>query len=366
MTKILLPRSEVRRAIGNMIICGFDGTSITAELRELLREVQPLGIIQFSRNIESLEQICEFNRELKHFRKDEPLLCSVDQEGGRVARIREPATIWPSMRQLGKLNDPKLVASVAKAIAQELRALNFDINYAPVLDVDSNPQNPIIGDRSFSNNPQLVGKLASAFIAGLQNGGIGGCGKHFPGHGDTDKDSHLELPFVDHNLTRLRELEWPPFHEAIKVGVGAIMTAHLIVVSLDEKHPATISTQVLKYLRNELNFNGVILSDDIEMKALADHFSIDEIATLGVNAGINVFLACHEPAIVLELYRALVLAVENKKISHETLLYTGKRLQTWKQRFYQPATSWVQTKHLIGPTAHGALIDKIQQLSLLV
>lgn len=361
MAKKLIPRADVRRAAGRLIICGFDGTSISAELRELLREVQPLGVILFSRNIESLEQLCELNRELKALHPNDPLLSSVDQEGGRVARIREPASVWPSLRKLGAIGDPQLVAAVGKAIAIELRALNFDINYAPVLDVDVNPQNPVIGDRSFGSDARLVSRLGAAFITGLQSAGVGGCGKHFPGHGDTDKDSHLELPQVSHELPRLREVEWPPFSQAIAAGVGAIMTAHMVVAPLDENYPATLSSPVLNHLRHELGFAGVIVSDDIEMKAVADHFGPNEIATLGVNAGVDVFLSCHDPAVVLALYRALIQAVESEAISHEALLAAEKRALAWKRRFFSPAEPWAQTRHRIGPTAHGTLFEELER-----
>ena len=361
MATKLIPRADVRRAAGRLVICGFEGTSVTAELRELLREVQPLGVILFARNIESLEQICELNRELKALRPGEPLLCTVDQEGGRVARIGKPATVWPSLRALGRLGDADLVQAIGRAIAVELRALNFDINYAPVLDVDINPQNPVIGDRSFSADPRLVARLGAAFIAGLQAEGVGGCGKHFPGHGDTDKDSHLELPYVEHELQRLREVEWPPFRAAIAAGVGAIMTAHLVVMPIDERRPATLSPPVLAHLRNELGFLGAIISDDIEMKAIADHYRPDELAGQGVNAGVDVFLACKRPDVVLDLYRGIVQAVEAQTITHETLMAAEQRALTWRQRFVRPATPWSAGKDRVGPAAHGALAGVIEK-----
>ncbi len=352
-------KQDIRRAAGHCIICGFDGTSVTAELRDLLREVEPAGVILFARNIESLEQLCELNRELKALRPKDPLLSSVDQEGGRVARVREPASLWPAMGKLGLLDDPALVRQVGAAIAQEVRALNFDIDYAPVLDVATNPKNPVIGDRSFSSDPKRVAALAAAFIHGLEGAGVGGCGKHFPGHGDTDKDSHLELPKVEHELGRLRETEWPPFTAAIRAGVGAIMTAHVVVTPLDEELPATLSARVLRHLREELRFRGVIVSDDVEMKALADHFPLRTMAGRGMNAGIDAFLACHKPEVVLELYRGIVQAVEEEEISHQTILTAEKRVLAWRDRFYQPPRPWRETKLLIGPGAHGGLLEEI-------
>jgi len=352
-------RQDLRRAAGHCIICGFDGTSLSAELKEVLDEVQPAGVILFARNIESLEQVCELNRELKASRPGDRLLASVDQEGGRVARVRAPASEWPAMGKLGLLDDEALVRRVGAAIADELRALNFDVDYAPVLDVATNPKNPVIGDRSFGGDAKTVARLGAAFISGLQERGVGGCGKHFPGHGDTDKDSHLELPFVEHELGRLREVEWPPFSAAIRAGVGAIMTAHLMAMPLDEGLPATLSKSVLAYLRNELEFSGVIVSDDVEMKALADHYPLPTIAARGLNAGLDVFLACHKPEVVLELYRSIVRAVEDDAVTHETLLGAERRVLAWRDRFYKPARAWREVKAGIGPHCHGNLLEEI-------
>jgi beta-N-acetylhexosaminidase len=360
MTKKLIPRADVRRAIGHLIICGFEPPAVTAEVKELLREAMPLGVILFARNIESLEHVSELNRELKALRPDDPLLCSVDQEGGRVARIREPATVWPPMRKLGGLRDLELVRRVSAALAQELRALNFDVDWAPVLDVDTNPDNPVIGDRAFSDDPKVVAECGAAFIRGLQGGGVGGCGKHYPGHGDTDKDSHLDLPYVEHDLERLREVEWPPFRAAIAAGVGAIMTAHVVVLPLDEKVPATISPDVLGHLRGELGFDGVIVSDDIEMKAVADRFSPAELAARGLAAGVDVFLACKKPEVVLDLYRGLVRAVEDEIITHEALLAAERRALAWRQRFFAAGRPWAQNRHLVGPAAHGGLLEELE------
>lgn len=359
MAKQLIPRADVRRAIGHLIICGFEPAAVTAEVKELLREAMPLGVILFARNLESLEQVSELNRELKALRPEDPLLCTVDQEGGRVARIREPATVWPSMRKLGGLHDLGLVRRVGRALAQELRALNFDVDWAPVLDVDTNPDNPVIGDRAFAADPKVVADCGAALIEGLQGGGVGACGKHFPGHGDTDKDSHLDLPHVEHELSRLRDIEWPPFRAAVNAGVGAVMTAHVVVLPLDEQVPATLSPRVLGHLRDELGFGGVIVSDDIEMKAVADRFSPAELGARGLAAGVDVFLACKKPEVVLELYRGLVRAVEDEVITHEQLLAAEKRALAWRNRFFAPGRPWAQSRHLVGPAAHGGLVEEI-------
>jgi beta-N-acetylhexosaminidase len=246
---------------------------------------------------------------------------------------------------------------VGEALAKEVRAMNFDVDFAPVLDVDTNPKNPIIGDRSFSRDPKMVGKLGAALIKGLQKSGVGACAKHFPGHGDTDVDSHHDLPLVKHDLDRLRHTEWPPFLEAIRAGVSAVMTAHVVVEALDTL-PSTLSKRVLtQHLREELGFSGVIVSDDIEMKAVADRFSPEEMAKLGLQAGIDVFLACHKPEVTLALYRGIIRAVEDEHVSHDTIMRASKRALAWRKKYYQPAVdSKVHAAHI---GSHSGLVEEI-------
>ena len=352
-------RGEIRQAAGHLIICGFEGTTLNAEVREILREVKPLGLILFARNIESPEQVAELGRELKSFRADDPLLLCVDQEGGRVARVRKPATEWPPMRTLGEINDPALTERLGAALARELRAMNFDIDFAPVLDVDTNPKNPIIGNRSFGADPQRVGIMGAALTRGLQGTGIGACGKHFPGHGDTDIDSHLALPTVSHDLRRLREIEWPPFAAAIAANVSAMMTAHVVVQELDPL-PATLSRKILTdHLRKELKFKGVIVSDDLDMKAVADSFSVKDIAVQGINAGVDVFLACRNPVSILDLYAQLVRGAEDETVSHQTLMDAARRARNWRETYYKAPVDPSQCRTVVGCEEHAALVREI-------
>lgn len=359
MSKALfLRRRDLREAAGHRMICGFKGKNVDAELKEMLREIRPLGVILFSRNIESPEHAAELIRELKSLpdRRDDPLLVSVDHEGGRVARLPLPATQWPAMASLGELDDRELSRSVGHAMGSELRALGFDINYAPVLDVNTNPANPVIGNRAFSTNAEQVGRHATAYLLGLRDAGVGGCGKHFPGHGDTAVDSHLELPAVENELPELREREWRPYREAIGAGLDAVMTAHLVAAALDERMPATLSRQALAPLRNELHFPGVILSDDIEMKAVAAHFLIDEIASKGLEAGIDVFLACKDYGVSMACYRGIVHAFENGVLSHQSIQEAHQRSLSWRARWCRgpEAPQWDQ----VG--AHRALAESIE------
>src|SRR5437016_6790227 len=188
--------------------------------------------------------------------------------------MREPFTLVPSMREVGQAGDEKLAYEVGRVLARELRAVNFDMNLAPVLDVDTNPGNPVISSRSFGGSSELVTKLGVAVLRGLQQNGVAACAKHFPGHGDTNKDSHKELPtLAGHDLPRLLRVELPPFEAAIHAGVASVMTAHVIYAPIDSANPGTMSAAILEgLLRKRLGFDGLVLSDDMQMKAIADHF----------------------------------------------------------------------------------------------
>src|SRR5918992_1503027 len=210
---------DVRKAAGQMAIAGFDGYSIPADLRMLAREFDLGGIILFARNVDSPEQVAEIAREAQALTKELPLWVSVDQEGGRVARLRSPFTIWPAMQTLGRSGDEQLAARFAKALAAEMRAVGISLDYTPVLDIRTNPANPVIGDRALADNPDDVARLGKVIIETLQAEGIAACGKHFPGHGDTSTDSHHELPLIEHSPDRLEAIELVPFKAAIDANV---------------------------------------------------------------------------------------------------------------------------------------------------
>ena len=248
---------------------GSTAAALPIELRSLAREFGLGGVILFARNIVEPEQVAELAYEAARLVPELPAWVSVDQEGGRVARLKAPFTEWPPMATLGRSGDAALAERFARALASELKAVGITLDYAPVLDIHTNPKNPVIGDRALAETAEAVGRLGAAIIRTLQAEGIAACGKHFPGHGDTSTDSHLELPLVEHPPERLREVEFEPFRAAVAADVATIMTAHVLVPSLDEQVPATLSKRIVGMLRGELNYQGVILSDDLEMKAVA-------------------------------------------------------------------------------------------------
>jgi beta-N-acetylhexosaminidase len=305
--------SDLRAHAGRLLWVGFDGLEPPPSLVKRLAAGEAGGAIVFKRNLTGdLAQARRLNEQLHA--AGERVLVAVDQEGGRVQRIR--ATEYPPMLRLGEqaASDPegaeRRAGELGRAIGSELAGLGFDVDFAPVLDVHTNPANPIIGDRAFATTPEMVIKLAGAFARGLKAAGIIGCGKHFPGHGDTSVDSHLALPRVDHSMDRLRAVELAPFR-ALASELPMIMTAHVVFAALDDQVPATLSRRVLTdLLRSELAYQGVIVSDDLEMKAVADHWPIEETVVRGLEAGCDVFLICRSEELHVRAFEALVRAGE--------------------------------------------------------
>jgi beta-N-acetylhexosaminidase len=280
---------------GQLLLVGFPGLRVPEVLLERVREGRVGGVVLFKRNVATPEQLREMVRSLRDAApRDAPLLVAIDQEGGRVQRLRAPWTEWPSMARVAERGDPRKTAALASALAVELREVGVNLDFAPSVDVGTNPRNPVIGDRSFGPTPERVARHARAFVEALQAGGVAACAKHFPGHGDTDEDSHLRLPRLDHDLARLRRIELPPFRAAIEAGVASVMTAHVLLARLDPSRPATLSQAALRLLRKELGFEGVVFSDDLEMSAVADRYPIRERVRGALHAGVDALLVCSD------------------------------------------------------------------------
>jgi beta-N-acetylhexosaminidase len=360
--------SALRRQIGQLLIAGFNGQQIPTELRSLAKEFGLGGVILFARNIGEPEQVAELCFEASRLVADLPPWVSVDQEGGRVARLKAPFTEWPPMATLGRSGDTRLAERFARALAAELKAVGITLDYAPVLDVHTNPKNPVIGDRALADKAQDVARLGVAIIRTLQEEGIAACGKHFPGHGDTSTDSHHELPLVEHPPERLREVEFLPFKAAVEAGVATIMTAHVFVPSLDDKRPATLSRRIVsELLRGELQYNGVIFSDDLEMKAIAAEYTVPEAAFLAIEAGCDGALICsgdHDTqAAALE---ALVHAVESDRLRLARVEDALKRQQRAKERFLAAAVATRPPaaralRSALGRDEHRAIADEMSR-----
>jgi len=318
--------SDLDRQIATLFTVGFHGTTPSPEVLELLRRGVG-GVILFSRNVIDAEQVATLVAELKRA-AGRPLLVSIDQEGGRVARLRAPQgfTELPPMRAIGETRDAALAFEVGALLGRELRAVGVDQDYAPVVDVDTNPRNPVIGDRSFSRDPGEVARLGAALASGLQSAGVAACAKHFPGHGDTSQDSHQALPHLAHDLERLRAVELVPFRALARAGVASVMTAHVVFDALDAGRPATLSAPVLRLLREACGYDGCVVSDDLEMKAVADHFPLEEAVPAAFAAGVDSLLVCHQAELQHRAIDLARTAVESGAVSRERLAEASRRV----------------------------------------
>ena len=351
--------SDVERAAAQMFCVGFTGTRVPVEMRRLIDRGVSAAIL-FKHNFTGVQQIVDLCAELKQH-AGRPFLIGVDQEGGRVLRLGPPFTQIPSMRAVGRTNDPEIAHRIGGILGRELRAANIDLCFSPVLDVDTNPLNPVIADRSFGRTPELVARMGLSLIDGLQAEAVAACGKHFPGHGDTSQDSHIDLPRLPHEMSRLHEIELPPFAAAIKAGVAAIMTSHVIFEAIDPKYPATMSRAVLtRLLREQMGFDGVIVSDDLEMKAIANHFTLEEVIIRGANAGVDMFAICHSPAIQNQAIDILIKAIERGDVAREAIDAAARRLDRLYAYYCKPATSGPLSE-VIGCPEHQQLVEPFLQ-----
>jgi beta-N-acetylhexosaminidase len=314
--------------VGQLIIGGFADASLPIGYARALVSGRRGGAILFRRNLPSIDAAHALCAALvASCPADLPPLIGVDQEGGRVARLPLPALRLPPMRELAARGDLALVQAAGFAVGCELSALGFNVNFAPVLDVDSEPQNPVIGDRAFSADADEVARHAIAYLHGLKLAGVAGCGKHFPGHGDTRVDSHFALPIVAHPRERLFRVELRPFRAAIGAGVPALMSAHLVCTALDPSAPATLSHAVCTtLLRGEMRFDGVLFSDDLEMKALALRGSPDEVAVEAVRAGCDALLVCSDEAVQELVYEGLCREAEHDRAFRERCCASAERV----------------------------------------
>jgi beta-N-acetylhexosaminidase len=334
---------EALRLAGQLVMAGFEGHAASADIKHLIRRYGVGGVILFARNVDAPEQVAELVRELQECAQDaghdRPLLVAVDQEGGRVARLRAPWTLWPPARALGRLGSEDLARRMGETLAAELRACGLTLDFAPVVDVDTNPQSPVIGDRSFGDDPDLVGRLGAAFIRGLQAGRVAACAKHFPGHGDTALDSHHDLPVLDHSRSRLDDVELRPFRRAIEAGVATVMVGHLLVREWDETWPATLSPALVDgLLRRQMEFDGVVVADDFEMKAVAARWPAGELGARAVQAGCDLLLACRSHDVQVELLEGVVRAVEAQEIRWKRLEEAEARVRRLKDAYVVPYT----------------------------
>jgi len=361
--------ATIRRDAGEMLVVGFEGArrEPPEAVARALEAGELGGVILFTRNVDSLDQLVELNRRIHELAAgaELPPFVAVDQEGGPVMRIRDGLTDVPAMRDVGGRGDPEYVADVSRVLARELRTLGFNLNFAPVLDVDTNPDNPVIGDRAFSDNPEQVARASGAYLFGHDAAGVVPCGKHFPGHGDTARDSHEELPVLAHEPERLREVELRPFKAAIRAGVPMLMTAHMLVPALDAVRPATFSPNIVdELLRRELQFEGVVVTDDLEMRAVADRYEISAMIDLGLATSVDLFLICHSEVRWQTARERLIERALQEQSLADRIASSAERVRDLKEDYFahqshpwEPVEDW---RNALATPEHRALVAPSQ------
>ncbi|EGD53120.1 Beta-N-acetylhexosaminidase [Thermoanaerobacter ethanolicus JW 200] len=360
--------------IGQMLMVGFPSPTYDDHIKELVREYKIGNIILFSRNVKDGKQLKNLCNDIqKDVIKNTriPALISIDQEGGMVTRIYKDATYLPGNMAIAATDNPENAYKIGELAGKELRALGININFAPVLDVNNNPSNPVIGVRSYGENLEKVAEFGVNYIKGLQKEGVIATAKHFPGHGDTSVDSHLDLPLVEHEKERLYKVELYPFKKAVENGVDAIMTAHILFTAFeDNKLPATLSYNILtNILRKEFRFKGIIITDCMEMNAIAKYFGTAKAASIAVKAGADIVLVSHTKKLQIEAFNEIKEAVLRGEIPIERINESVERIIKLKEKyklFENPYPDENKIKTLVGNAEHKEIAKSISLNSITV
>ncbi|MDY7226918.1 glycoside hydrolase family 3 protein [Hyalangium rubrum] len=330
----LLASMSLEARVGQLMMVGFYGSDIDEEVEALVRGRQVGGVCLFKHNLVDAEQAARLNDGLRRLLADHiPPFLALDQEGGTVVRVSDQVVVLPSNMALGATRSADLAYAAGRAQAQDLRRLGFNMNLAPVLDVNLNPRNPVIGVRSYGDSVPLVSELGRAFVRGQQDAGLVTVAKHFPGHGATDIDSHTALPVMRETREEvLAQLE--PFHAVIQDGLDGLMTAHVAIPRLTgDEVPATLHPQVLDgLLRRDMGFDGLVLTDEMEMEAIVQRYGVGRAAVMAVRAGADMVLVPWGAERKEEAYEALLAAARDGELSAVRLEQAVRRILTVKVR----------------------------------
>ena len=357
--------------VGELFMVDFTGHEPSAEILALIRGGVG-GIILFEKNVVDPVQVATLTNALQAAARAAgrpPLVISMDQEGGPVVRLRARATHFPSAMAFGAAGSEAIVASAAGITARELRAVGVQLNFAPDVDVNTNPLNPVIGVRSYGEDPDRVGRLAAAAVRAMEVSGVAATVKHFPGHGDTVLDSHLGLPVVAHDLRRLDRVELAPYRLAIAAGCAAVMTAHIVFKALDPDRPATVSPVVLGYLRERMGFDGVVVTDSMAMNAIRGYARPGEAAVQAVLAGADIVLACGELDAQREALDAVREAAAHGRIPASRIAEAAARVASLRDRFRLAERTTVSIEDVprrVGIPAHLVVADRAGEAAITV
>jgi beta-N-acetylhexosaminidase len=345
-------------SIGQLFMVGLPGLTLDADTRSRLQDLQPGGIILFRRNCTTPEALVALCDELHALTPASPPLVALDHEGGRVHRLAPPFTHFPAARIIGQTGSAEFAYRVGQAMGAELSSIGIDIDFAPVLDVLTNPTNTVIGDRAFATDPQTVGLFGCAQARGLREGGVIPCGKHFPGHGATRIDSHDDLPRDERSLNELWQTDLQPFQRAIADGIEMMMVAHIVYPALDPEHPATLSSRIIKgLLRQQMHYPGVVVTDDLEMGAIVRHNSVEHAVVQALSAGADLLLICHRIELALAAREACLRALEKGTLSLARVEEASQRIALLKQKHAQQQRAG---REAVGALRHQQLAEAIR------
>lgn len=330
-----ISKMSTEEKIGQMIFAGIKGTTLSEEMKQLISNDKVGGIIFFKNNLQDVHQTVSLLNSIKLESKKGkfPLFLGVDQEGGRITRLPGLKKL-PTNQEIGKQNDSTLSYKIGTHLGEELTAFGFNLDFAPVLDVNSNPRNPVIGDRSFGNNSTIVSELGTKTMKGIQSQNVISVVKHFPGHGDTSVDSHLELPVIQKSLEDLQKLELIPFKYALENGADVVMVAHILLPKIDSKFPSSMSHNIITgILREQMKFDGVIITDDMTMNAIIGNYDIGHAAVEAVKAGNDIVLVAHDYTNVKKAIGAITQAVNTGEISEKRINESVSRILALKEKY---------------------------------
>ena len=346
--------------LGQLFMVGIPQPALDPPTRRLLLDLRPGGVILFGRNYSDPETLAVLCQQLHGLNPANPPLIAIDHEGGRVHRLAAPFTHFPPARRLLQNDAPQPVEAayrVGQAMGRELRAVGIDINFAPVLDVLTNPANAVIGDRAFSAQPQQVAALGSAFAGGLREAGVIPCGKHFPGHGATQIDSHQDLPSDERAACLLEQTDLLPFRRVCAEQIEMLMTAHVVYPAFDPTRPASLSGPIITtLLRQRLGFDGVVVSDDLEMGAIVRHRSVEQAAALALVAGADLLLVCQTTELAVQARDACRHALQAGLLSRQRLADAAGRIAALRQKSRQGRAA---SREVIGCAAHRRLAQDL-------
>lgn len=358
-------KEDLKRLVGQLFLVGFDGYSVPEEWKKFALDYNITGTIYFKRNVQSPAQLAELSNDVQfncRGKYSPPMIISIDHEGGKVNRLVKPFTKFPGNDYIGDIDSPKVAFEFGQVLGKELKAIGVNVNFAPVLDVNTNPKSKIIGSRAFSSDPEVCARMGSAVCRGLQKMGVMAVGKHFPGHGCVEEDSHLTLPKMNRTLEELESIELIPFRKAIKARVEGIMTAHILNKALDPEFPVTLSKPILTdILRENLRYNKIIYSDDMEMQAITEHYSPEQAAVLAVAAGCDILIYRGDNGLPIPEIEAIVKAVEDGVIPQAQLEASYQRIFKAKKA-YADVTNPIDVTEVgnnIGLPEHFKLADQI-------